>query len=87
MSRLLLMCRLAFRDLRRRPGPAALVLLAITAATTTLTLGLALNGVTSHPYQQTRAATNGADVVAQFPGREAAPRHSSPTRSRPRSSP
>ena len=52
-----------------------LLLLAITAATTTLTLGLALHGVTSQPYQQTRAATAGPDVVAQLPapaGRRAA---------------
>ena len=45
---------------------AALLLLAITAATTTLTLGLVLHGVTSQPYQQTRAATDGPDVVAQL---------------------
>lgn len=43
-----------------------LLLIAIAAATTTLTLGLALNGVTSQPYQQTRAATAGPDVVASF---------------------
>ena len=66
MSRIRLVARLAARDLRQRPAQALLLLLAITAATTTLTLGLALNGVTSHPYQQTRAATNGPDVVAQF---------------------
>lgn len=29
-----------------------------------LTLGLALHGVTSRPYEQTRAATNGPDVIA-----------------------
>ena len=46
-----------------------LLLLAITAATTTLTLGLALHGVTSQPYQQTRAATAGPDVVAYAAGR------------------
>ena len=40
------------------------MLLAITAATATLTLGLVLHGVTSQPYQQTRAATNGPDEVA-----------------------
>jgi putative ABC transport system permease protein len=68
MGKLLLVIRLAGRDLRRRPGQAVLLLLAITAATATLTLGLALNGVTSHPYQQTRDATDGPDVVAQFTG-------------------
>lgn len=64
MGRTLLICRLAARDLRRRPGQAALMLLAITAATAILALGLVLHGVTGQPYQQTRAATKGPDVVA-----------------------
>jgi hypothetical protein len=64
MSRLRLVGRLVARDLRRRPGQAVLMLLAITAATATLTLGLVLHGVTSQPYQQTRAATRGPDEVA-----------------------
>ena len=66
MGRILLVCRLATRDLRHRPAEGVLLLLAIAAATATLTLGLALHGVTSQPYQQTRAATAGPDVVAQF---------------------
>jgi putative ABC transport system permease protein len=37
---------------------------AIAAATTTLTVALALHGVTSAPYAATRAATAGPDVVA-----------------------
>jgi putative ABC transport system permease protein len=61
-----LICRLAVRDLLCRRGEAVLLLLAITAATATLTLGLALNGVTSQPFEQTRAATRGPDVVASF---------------------
>ena len=65
MGRVLLVGRLAARDLRRRPATAVLMLLAIVAATTTLTLGLALHGTTSHPYDTTRAATAGPDVVAQ----------------------
>jgi ABC-type lipoprotein release transport system permease subunit len=64
MGRLLLVGRLAARDLRRRPGEAALLLLAITAATATLTLGLVLRGVTDKPFAATRAATSGPDVVA-----------------------
>jgi ABC-type lipoprotein release transport system permease subunit len=64
MGRLLLISRLAARDLRRRPAEAALLLIAITAATTTLTLGLVLHGITSKPYQTTRDATAGPDVVA-----------------------
>ncbi|HET8620089.1 MAG TPA: FtsX-like permease family protein [Acidimicrobiales bacterium] len=64
MGRILLVARLAARDLRRRPAEAALLLLAITAATTTLTLGLVLHEVASDPYQRTREATAGPDVVA-----------------------
>jgi len=63
MGRILLACRLAARDLRRRPGEAAMLLVVIAAATTTLTLGLVLYGVTAQPYQSTRAATAGPDVV------------------------
>jgi len=68
MGKLSLIGRLVGRDLRHRPGPAVLLVLAITAATATLTLGLVLHGVTNEPYQQTRAATNGPDVVAQLGG-------------------
>src|SRR5512132_2058010 len=64
MGRMVLVGRLAARDLRRRPAEAALLLLAITAATTPLTLGLVLHGVASDPYQRTREATAGPDVVA-----------------------
>src|SRR5215207_3449097 len=64
MGRVLLVGRLAARNLRRRPAEATLLLLAITAATTVLTLGLVLRGVTNDPYQDTREATAGPDVVA-----------------------
>ena len=63
MGRILLIWRLVVRDLRRRPAEAVLLLLAITAATATLALGLAMNGVSDQPYLSTRAATNGPDVV------------------------
>jgi hypothetical protein len=53
MGKVLLVGRLVARDLRHRPAQAVLLLLAITAAAATLTLGLALHGVTSQPYQQT----------------------------------
>ena len=66
MGKIVLVARLAARDIRRHKAQAVLLLLAITAAATTLVLGLALNGVTSHPYQQTRAATNGPDLVAGY---------------------
>jgi ABC-type lipoprotein release transport system permease subunit len=64
MGRILLVGRLAVRDLRRRRIETALLLLAIMAATTTLTLGLVLHEAASDPYQSTREATNGPDVVA-----------------------
>jgi putative ABC transport system permease protein len=68
MGKIRLIGRLVVRDLRWRPGPAVLLVLAITAATATLTLGLVLHGVTSRPYQQTKAATRGPDVVADVGG-------------------
>lgn len=64
MGRVILICRLVMRDLRRRPAEAVLLLLAITAASATLTLGLALDGVTSNPYLSTKTATAGPDVIA-----------------------
>jgi hypothetical protein len=73
VGRVLLVFRLAARNLRRRPVEAALLVLAIMAATTMLTLGLALHGVTDNPYQRTREATAGADVVASVGPLEVAP--------------
>src|SRR5262245_9268890 len=67
MGRLLLITRLAARDLRRRPGEAALLLLAITAAAAALTLGLTVHDVARDPYERTREATAGPDVVATAP--------------------
>jgi putative ABC transport system permease protein len=64
MGRLLLIGRLAARDLRHRPAQAVLLLIAIAAGASTLTVALALNGAVSQPYAQTRAATAGPDVVA-----------------------
>jgi ABC-type lipoprotein release transport system permease subunit len=71
MGRVLLVCRLAVRDLRRRRGETALLLLAVMAATTTLTLGLVLRDAAADPYRSTREATSGPDVVAAA-GRPAA---------------
>src|SRR5919106_2460404 len=64
MGRALLLGRLAARNVRRRPVESVLLLLVIMAATATLTLGLALRGVTDSPYERTREATAGPDVVA-----------------------
>ena len=66
MGRILLVGRLAARDLRRRRTEAALLLLALMAATTTLTLGLVLRDAARDPYQSTREATNGPDVVTSL---------------------
>jgi putative ABC transport system permease protein len=79
MGKILLVGRLAARDLRRHKAQAVLLLLAITAATTVLALGLALSGVTNQPYQQTRAATKGPDVVGSLdtPGQATALIHAS----------
>jgi putative ABC transport system permease protein len=64
VSRAFLLFRLAARDLRHRPGEAVMLVVVIVAATTALTLGLVLRGVTAHPYQTTRQATSGPDVLA-----------------------
>jgi putative ABC transport system permease protein len=68
MGTALLVFRLAARDVRRHAAQAVLLVVAIAAATATLTMGIALNGVTSQsPYLTTRAATKGPDVVAYLP--------------------
>lgn len=64
--------RLIRGDLRRHPVEAIVFLVAITAATATLALGLALNGATGTLYAQTRAATAGPDVVAEAANGQAA---------------
>lgn len=61
----LLLFRLARQDIRHHFAQALLLVVAIAVATATLTMAFALNGVNTNPYQQTRAATNGPDVVAQ----------------------
>ena len=74
MGRTFLIIRLALADLRRRRAEAVMLMIAIMAATTTLSLGLVLHGVTVQPYRQTRAATEGPDVVATaFPYARATP--------------
>ena len=65
MGTALLVFRLAARDVRRHAAQAILLVVAIAAAAATLTMAIALNGVTSRsPYLTTRAATKGPDVVA-----------------------
>jgi hypothetical protein len=52
MGRVLLIGRLAARDIRHRPTSAVLLVLAIMTAATTLTLALALRGSSDQPYEQ-----------------------------------
>ena len=68
LSELWLIFRLAVRDLQRRPGQSVMLVVIMVAATAALTLGLVLRGTTAHPYQTTRQATAGPDVLAtDFP--------------------
>jgi putative ABC transport system permease protein len=64
-GRVLLLFRLARQDIRHHFAQAVLLVVAIAAVTTVLTLAFALSGVNNNPYQQTKAATKGPDVVAQ----------------------
>jgi hypothetical protein len=78
--------RLAGRDLRHRPGEAAMLVVIIAAATAALTLGLVLQGTAAHPYQATRDATSGPDALAtDFPAGTGAPALLPASRSRRRS--
>jgi putative ABC transport system permease protein len=63
MSRLRLIGRLAARDARRHPAQSVLLIVVITASMAILAVGLMLHGLTNQPYQQTRTATAGPDIV------------------------
>jgi putative ABC transport system permease protein len=64
MGHLLLIWRLILRDMRRRPGEAAMFLLVVSVAGASLTLGAASGDAVSTGYAKTRAATVGPDVMA-----------------------
>ncbi|AJE44369.1 ABC transporter permease [Streptomyces nodosus] len=64
MGHLLLTGRLILHDMRRRPGESLMFLLAVTLATSALTLGLATNDAVATGYAKTRAATAGPDITA-----------------------
>ncbi|PRX98953.1 ABC transporter permease [Allonocardiopsis opalescens] len=64
MGPVLLIGRLILRDLRRRPGEAAMLLLAVTIAAAALGLGLATGRAVEAGYLHTRAATAGPDLTA-----------------------
>lgn len=67
MGRILIVLRLAPRDLRRRPAQSLLLLTAVAVTAATLTLGLLVRGVADDPWERTRAATAGPDAVATSP--------------------
>jgi ABC-type lipoprotein release transport system permease subunit len=66
MGKVVLLARLAGKDVRRHLAEAALLFLVIVTAATALTLGLVLHGVTANPYNVTRSATKGPDIVADL---------------------
>lgn len=66
MGRLRLIVRLAVRDGRRHPAQSALLIVVIASSMAILALGLMLHGLTNEPYQQTRIATAGPDVVLSY---------------------
>ncbi|MGH3402880.1 MAG: ABC transporter permease, partial [Streptosporangiaceae bacterium] len=66
MGRLLLIWRLVRGDIRRRWVQALMLVVMIAATTATLTLSLALQGVTDSPFTHTQAATKGPDVAGLF---------------------
>ena len=72
-GRALLLFRLARQDIRHHFAQALLLVVAIAVATAALTMAFALNGVNSNPFQQTKAATKGPDVVAQTIGKPGSP--------------
>ena len=65
VGKLVVIWRLATKDLFHAKTRTMLTVTVIAAATATLTLGLALSGATSDPYAHTRAATAGPDVMVQ----------------------
>ncbi len=67
MGWFVLIRRLVVADLRRHPRQAVIFLLALVAASTTVAVGLTVDGVTGSLYGLTRAATAGPDVVAFAP--------------------
>ena len=66
MAWLSLIWRLVRGDITRRPVQSLMLAVMIAATTATLTLALALSGVTDSPFAHTRTVTNGPDVAGLF---------------------
>jgi putative ABC transport system permease protein len=76
VGRLLLVARLVLGNIKRRRLQSGLLLAMIVATTPTLTLALALHGLSNDPFARTRAATNGAtpgQVTTGLAGAQVAP--------------
>lgn len=63
-GRLLLVWRLAARDVARHRVESLLAFFVLATSAAALTVAFALSGVANRPYEQTRAATAGPDVIA-----------------------
>src|SRR6266516_4365403 len=66
MQSLRIASRLAWRNLRRRPGQAALLLVTLTIATGTLSAGMWLYGSADGPWDRVWKATNGFHVSVAY---------------------
>lgn len=64
MNQLRILLGLAWRNLRHRPGVAALLLIAISIATTTLTMALSVQNGAQAPWNRTFTQTKGAQILA-----------------------
>jgi putative ABC transport system permease protein len=60
--------KLAFAGIRSRRVQSALAILVVAAATTALTIGLAVRSVADRPFERTFDATNGAHVTIESAG-------------------
>ena len=66
MRSLRIASRLAWRNLRRRPGQAVLLLVTLTIATGTLSAGMWLSGSADGPWDRVWKATNGFHVSLAY---------------------
>src|SRR5262245_36688931 len=60
----MLLIRLAWRNLRARPGQAAMMLVALIVATPVVSMAMAVDQTGNGAWERVWRATNGPDVVA-----------------------
>ena len=66
LGRGLLVWRLGLRDVERRRAQSMLLVVMVAATATSLTLALALRHPSTRPFESTRAASGGPDLVAEI---------------------